>query len=188
MTPRSHLRLIAGEGRPAARALPVDLCVLRSERQSPKPRQWPHVRPGRKAVVSVGLEAYEAEKLIALVRSIGAGVVCDVRVSPSFRGRGARYYFGEEFAAMAEVRYRHWPKLCNRHGATSWNQAIMLERYARDLTEDPAAIHELGALIGNGPLVLLGRGADHDFSERAVLCSRLYALGFELELVIASLA
>jgi hypothetical protein len=186
MTSRSRLHVIEGEGQAVAGRPPTGLLLLRHLHDGPPQVSLPLVTHSTKTLFSVGIEAVEAESFAALIRSLGVTCVCDVRVSPSFRGRGGTYHSADTFGALADVRYCHLQALANKYNALSWNEAAGLERYASELMQNPEIVGELGKLIGHGPVVLLGRAPDHYHSERAVLCNILSKLGFEYALVIGA--
>lgn len=182
--PRIRFALIAGGGEGASTAR-CHLAALRQLRARPEQLALPLNTTSCRAVVSIGLEAADAESLAALMESLGITKVCDVRASPSFRSRGGAYLSSDAFSRLAGIPYRHLASLANRHSGASWNELIALERYAADLSLNPQALRALGDLIGSGPLALVGRARNHHGSERAVICTHLQRLGYQFDLIMA---
>jgi hypothetical protein len=172
----SPLTLLPGGGSASSRSK-VPLRVISSPRpMEPRQLELPGMLAEPHRLVSVGYDALDFEALLRILRDEGIRRIADIRVSPSFFGRG--FSVDGVSAALDElgIQYEHWEPLTNRFIGQSWDQQVVLRRFAEHVQGATEALQHLREKVKEGPVLLLGRAPSHAQSEREVVVEALLGL------------
>jgi len=182
-----NLSILLGEGRPAHKAKPF-LTVVPYHRAPPQQLDLFDATLASRKIVSVGIDGLDLECFAHIVASEKIRRVIDMRLSPSFLGRGFSPENVRSLLQRADVAYEHVPALANRYIGDSWDDTFVLQKYATYIRAQHGALQQLNDRIANGPILLLGRTPAHAFSSRAVLVNALLEVGSSFVLRIVEKA
>jgi hypothetical protein len=117
-----------------------------------------------------------------LLVAYGVRCVVDIRLLPAFRGRGFDPTAVFETFDRTSIAYERMAELGNRFLGDSANERVRFNKLLAYLRGCHEALRRLRQRIEQGPLLLLGRSADHRGSEREAVLMALGALegGFDL--------
>ncbi len=101
-----------------------------------------------------------------------------------FRNRGFLPWLVKALFKERDVEYKPMPALGNPHLGSHPNPGIVRERYWRHVRQQTAALAELGACLDAGTVLLLGRGREHQGTDREILVSAFAEIGSTFELVM----
>jgi hypothetical protein len=178
------LSVLRGEGKPAHASTP-SLRLVTPIHHPPQPPQQLELfaslfEPPK--IVSVGFDGITFTLFESIIRTEGIKKVIDIRLSPSFWGRG---FSIESFRALLEhskTSYEHVPVFANKYIGDSWDYDVTMRKYADYIQTQRDALLELEDKVREGPLLLLGRTPSHGASARAILVNALIELGLTFSL------
>lgn len=141
--------------------------------------------PGRAStVISLGMDGLEFASFCELLVAYGVRRIVDIRLLPAFRGRGFDPTAVFETFGRASIAYERMTELGNRFLGDPINERVRFNRLLAYLRGCHEALRRLRERIEQGPLLLLGRSADHRGSEREAVLMALGALEGSFDLIV----
>ncbi|MFS8067451.1 MAG: DUF488 family protein [Byssovorax sp.] len=133
-------------------------------------------------VISLGIDGMDWESFRELILAFNIRRVVDIRLLPAFLGRGFDPAVVFDVFSQRSIIYERMLQLSNRFLGDSVNQHVVFNKFQAYLRDCKEPLLRLREQIEQGPLLLLGRAADHHGSERDAVLSALGAIkgGFEL--------
>lgn len=180
---RSSLTVLRGGGEPSPRPTPALEVVPATSPLPPQQMELPGLLVHPATLVSVGIDGLEFDDFVHILRQNGIRQLADIRVSPSFYGRGFSREGVSSLLAELGVHYEHMRQLGNRFIGDSWDQRVVLQRFSEHVRSSQEALRHLRDKVRAGPVLLLGRGRAHEQSERAVVTKALAELDSQFTLV-----
>ncbi|RKH15338.1 DUF488 domain-containing protein [Corallococcus sp. CA053C] len=128
-------------------------------------------------IISVGLDGIDFDLFEEIIKTENIKHIIDIRLSPSFLGRGFSLEVLRSLIQREGVNYEHAPVFANKYVGESWDQAKVMHKYAEYIWTQKDALAQLKEKASAGPLLLLGRATHHCVSGRSILTNALTELG-----------
>nr|WP_249351569.1 DUF488 family protein [Corallococcus exiguus] len=128
-------------------------------------------------IISLGFDGVDFGSFERLIKNEHIKTIVDVRLSPSFIGRG---FSLDNFSSLIQhhsIGYEHMPALANKYIGEHWDAGIILNRYAEHVWTNRELLVQLKHKAAEGPLLLLGRTPHVGLSGRSILIDALVELG-----------
>ena len=144
----------------------------------------PFVKPSTHAIISVGLDMLDYSSFELLVKTCEIAQIVDIRISPSFWGRGFSRPAIDDLFFRTGIVYRQCPELANVFvGDSALSHAgVVLERFRDHIRAKADLLQSFGTLVSHGPVLLVSRSSLHAHSERAIVVEELARIGVKFDL------
>lgn len=140
----------------------------------------------RRRIVSLGLDGLYFHEFYQILKIAGIRRIVDTRILAAFLGSGFRPHLVGEVFEELQIEYERIQDLQNpfQVGASARTPAEALDLYSSHLRECREILLGLSRRASRGPVLLLGRTAEHVGSERERIIAELARIGEPLELLI----
>lgn len=156
---------------PPSPSVPCQLALMRT-----------HVR--RSTVISLGIDGLDYRGFCQILQEYNVQRIADIRLLAAFRGRGFNVDAVFEMFRQQDIKYERMPDLANHFIGESLNEQVVFDMFRAYLQGAQGALRHLRLEVEDGPLVLLGREAEHRGSERDVVVQLLSKVGPGFDLLV----
>lgn len=182
---RGNLFAIHGQatesGRPAGRLVAI----------APPPRCKPQqlllfstpIR--RQTLISLGMDGLPFTTFQRVLEIYSVKCIIDIRLLAAFRSRGFEPTAVCDLFMQGKIDYKRASELGNPFVGEYLDERILFEKFLAHLENQKDAMHNLKQTVEEGPVVLLGRSAAHQGSERDAVVRVLANVmtGFDLIII-----
>lgn len=178
---KPQLTLIHG-GASASHSMPRSLVAVSTSPDQPVghgPRREP-----AGCIVSLGLDGLGFHEFRDILRVTAIRHVADIRVLATFRGNGFRLRLVEQTFQDLHIEYDRLRGLENPFATAGIGASVGLKKYGEHLKQQAGILRELGHRAEHGALLLLGRAAPHQGSEREVIVEEMARLRMSFRLLV----
>lgn len=139
----------------------------------------------RGSIVSLGLDGLRFQDFQRILQVAGIRHVVDTRILAAFRGNGFKVHLVERLFEELQVQYDRPRTLENPFTVSGIGPSAALKQYAEHLRGQWELLRDLGRRAEQGPLLLLGRAAEHSGSERELIAEEMARVGIAFRLLVA---
>jgi len=123
--------------------------------------------PVRKpTIISLGIDGLDYRAFCQILREYNVQRIADIRLLAAFRGRGFNVDAVFEMFKQQNIKYERMLDLANHFIGESLNEQVVFDMFRAYLQGAQGALRHLRLQVEEGPLLLLGREAEHQVSER----------------------
>lgn len=151
----------------------------------------PTAQPGRgvapapaRSILSLGLDGLGFQEFHRILQVAAIRHVVDTRILAAFRGNGFKVHLVERLFEELQIRYDRPRTLENPFTVNGMGASVALKQYAEHLRGQWEVLRDLGQRAEQGPLLLLGRAAEHSGSERELIVEEMARLGISFRLLV----
>lgn len=134
-------------------------------------------------IVSIGIDGLDFTTFCETLQKYEIRRITDIRLLASFHGQGFDSKMVFQLFREHAITYERSLDLNNRFIGESANEHIVFNLFLAYLKNNEEPLRRLQTQVAEGPLLLLGRAAEHQNSERDAVVQALACLGANFDLI-----